>query len=328
MHDEQPVDNDAPRPRIDVAAGVLRDGDDRVLVTQRLPGRHLEGRWEFPGGKIEDGEAPHRALARELAEELGIESGPMRPLVSVTHAYPEKTVRLRLFEVHSFAGTPEGREGQALKWVPVDELRALDMPEADRPLVRLLGLDAHYSISPSPASFGDADAFLAAWQACLDAGFRLLRLRPGPGERIADSLIEAVAARTRAAGARWLASGPLETVVDWPCDGVHLTTSQLVENHRRPIGNDRLLAASCHDLEEIHMAAGLDADFVTLSPVAATISHPGALPLGWDDFERVVALSPLPVLALGGMEPDDWGRARAAGGFGVAGIRAFGWGSQ
>ncbi len=325
MNDDPIVNDDAPRTRIDVAAGVLRDGDGRVLVTQRLPGRHLEGRWEFPGGKIEEGEAPHRALARELAEELGIEAGPMRPLVSVTHAYREKTVRLRLFEVHSFAGTPAGREGQALDWVPVDRLRALDMPDADRPLVRLLGLDAHYSISPSPASFDNPDSFLAGWQACLDAGFRLLRLRPAADERIADSLIEAIAERTREAGARWLASGPLATVVDWPCDGVHLTTRQLVENHRRPVGDDRLLAASCHDLEEIHMAAGLDADFVTLSPVAATPSHPGAVPLGWDDFERVVALSPLPVLALGGMEPDDWGRARATGGFGVAGIRAFGW---
>lgn len=322
---EERTEADQAVERIEVAAGVIRDAEGRVLVTQRLAGRHLEGLWEFPGGKIEAGEAPNLALARELYEELGIEAGPMRPLVGVTHAYAEKTVRLRLFEVHSFTGEAQGREGQALKWVTTDELAALEMPAADRPLVRLLDLDMHYSISPSPSRFADAEAFIEAWQACLDSGFRLLRLRPAPDERIPDSVVEAIAERTKTAGARWLASGELDVVQDWPADGVHLSTRQLIENHRRPIAADKLLAASCHDLEEIHMAAELQADFVTLSPVAATESHPDALPLGWHDFERVVTHAPLPVLALGGMEPDDWGRARAAGAFGVAGIRAFGW---
>jgi 8-oxo-dGTP diphosphatase len=75
----------------------------------------------------------------------------------------------------------------------------------------------------------------------------------------------------------------------------------------------------------VHIADGVGADLVTLSPVAETPSHPEAVPLGWDAFERVVRHAPLPVLALGGVGPDDWQRARAAGGFGVAGIRAFGW---
>ncbi len=315
-----------PQDCIDVAAAVIRDDDGRVLVTQRMPGRHLEGLWEFPGGKIEPGEAPNRALARELAEELGIETGPMRPVVSVTHEYAEKTVRLRLFELHSYAGVPEGREGQALQWVDVEALRELEMPAADRPLVRLLDLDAHYSISPSPAGFGNPEAFLAGWQACLDAGFRLLRLRPGPAEAIPESLVRSIAERTRAAGARWLVSGELDVIAHCPADGVHLSTRQLVEHHRRPVTADKLLAASCHDLEEIRMAADLGADFVTLAPVSATRRQPGVLPLGWHDFERVVRHSPLPVLALGGLEPDDWGHARAAGAFGVAGVRAFGWG--
>jgi 8-oxo-dGTP diphosphatase len=312
-------------PRIEVAAAVLRDADGRVLVTQRLPGRHLAGLWEFPGGKIEEGESPNAALARELHEELGIEAGPMRPLVSVTHDYEEKTVRLRLFEVRAFAGTPEGREGQALKWVDAEELRALDMPAADRPLVRLLDLDAQYSISPSPSNFADGEAFLTAWQARLDAGYRLLRLRLDEDETLSDALVEALDRATRAADARWMVSGDLERIRDWPAHGVHLSTRQLVENHRRPIDADRLLAASCHDLEEIRMAADLDADFVTLAPVASARRYGDVLPLGWYDFERVVRHSPLPVLALGGVGPDDWGHARAAGAFGVAGIRSFGW---
>lgn len=310
---------------VEVAAGVLRDGQGRVLVSQRLAGRHLAGLWEFPGGKVEAGESASDALARELDEELGIKLGPARPLVTVTHQYAEKTIRLKLLEVHSFEGTPEGREGQALKWVDEAELKQLEMPEADRPLVRVLGLDSHYSISPSPASFGSNHEFLARWRGCLEAGFRLIRLRPAHGERVDASLIDELASTTREFGARWLASGDLDECLDWPADGVHLTVRQLVGLHRRPVGAERLLAASCHDLEEVRMAADIEADFVTLSPVAATPGHPDAPPLGWSDFERVVRHSPVPVLALGGVEPDDWGRARAAGAFGVAGIRAFGW---
>src|SRR6056297_3773949 len=90
---------------IEVAAAVLRDGEGRVLVSRRLAGRHLAGLWEFPGGKIESDEAPEAALARELEEELGIVAGPSRPLVALRHEYPEKIVRLRLYEVHSFSGS-------------------------------------------------------------------------------------------------------------------------------------------------------------------------------------------------------------------------------
>jgi len=313
------------RAAIEVAAGVLRDAAGRVLVAQRPRGRHLGGLWEFPGGKIEPGESPADALKRELAEELGVEIGPSRPLVSVRHEYPGKIVRLRLFEVHSFAGRARGLEGQELKWAAVDELRNIDMPAADRPLIRLLELDGHYSISPPPSRFDSVDRFVEAWRGCLEAGFRLLRFRPGRGERVDGALVERLDRITRAYGARWIASGDLEQSFGWPADGIHLDTEQLMHLDRRPLPAERLVLASCHDLEEIRIAESLGADLVTLSPVAGTASHPGADPLGWDDFERVVGYAPLPVLALGGMRPEDWARARAAGAFGVAGIRAFGW---
>lgn len=310
---------------IEVAAGVLRDGEGRVLVSRRLAGRHLAGMWEFPGGKIEPGESPEAALARELEEELGITLGPSRPLAAVRHEYPEKIVRLCLYEVHSFSGSPSGAEGQEIRWVKPDALGALEMPAADRPLVRLLDLDGHYSISPSPGAFESAEHFVDAWRASLEAGYRLLRLRPAPGERVATDVIARIDALTREFDARWIASGELEHCFGWPADGIHLNTRQLMTLDKRPLPADRLVIASCHDLEEIHVADSLGVDLVTLSTVMPTPSHPDAASLGWDDFERVVRRSPLPVMALGGVRPDDWGRARAIGAFGVAGIRAFGW---
>lgn len=313
------------RETVDVAAGVLRDAADRVLVSQRPSGRHLAGLWEFPGGKIEPDETPTEALARELAEELDVEIGPTRPLVSIRHEYDDRIVRLRLFEIHSYSGRVRGAEGQALRWVAAAELAAVAMPAADRPLVRLLELDGHYAISPPPASFGSAERFVEAWRGCLEAGFRLLRLRPGRGERVDPGVVETIDRMTRDYGARWIASGELSQSFGWPAHGIHLDTAQLMQLDRRPLPAERLLLASCHDLEEIRIAESIGADLVTLSPVADTASHPDAEPIGWGDFERVVGYSPLPVLALGGMRPDDWARARAAGAFGVAGIRAFGW---
>jgi len=310
---------------IEVAAAVLRDDEGRVLVSRRPAGRHLAGMWEFPGGKIEPGEAPEAALARELEEELGIETGPSRPLVAVRHEYPEKIVRLCLYEVHSFSGTPHGAEGQDVRWVALADLGELEMPAADRPLLRLLNLDGHYSISPSPGSFDSADRFVDAWRASLEAGYRLLRLRPAAGERVDPDLIDRIDAMTREFGARWIASGELEQCFGWPAHGIHLDTRQLMTLDKRPLPEDRLVIASCHDLEEIHIADSLGVDLVTLSPVMPTRSHPDASPMGWYDFERVVRRAPLPVMALGGMRPEDWGRARSIGAFGIAGISAFGW---
>ncbi|MBS3823966.1 MAG: Nudix family hydrolase [Wenzhouxiangellaceae bacterium] len=310
---------------IEVAAAVLRDAAGRVLVSRRPAGRHLAGMWEFPGGKIEPGETAAEALVRELREELGIESGPVRPLVAVRHEYPEEVVRLRLHEVHSFSGSPHGAEGQDIRWVAMERLAALDMPPADRPMIRLLELDGYYAISPSPAEFDSADRFVDAWRACLEAGFRLLRLQPGKGEHVDAALVRRIDESTREFGARWIGAGDLQQCFGWPSDGIHLDTRQLMTLDRRPLPDDKLVIASCHDLEEMLIADSLDADLVTLAPVQHTHNHSDAQPLGWDDFERLVRRAPLPVLAQGGVRPGDWPRARALGAFGVAGVDGFGW---
>jgi len=115
---------------------VLADGERRVLLARRAPSAHLGGLWEFPGGKIEPGEEEGAALARELAEELGIEVLRARPLIRVCHAYPERRVALSVWWVEAWRGEPRGREGQALAWIGAGELADRPMPAADRPVVR------------------------------------------------------------------------------------------------------------------------------------------------------------------------------------------------
>ena len=124
-------------PILLVAAAALVDGDGRVLVAQREAGKHLAGQWEFPGGKVETGEAPGSALVRELREELGVDTAAscLAPCGFASHDYDSFHLVLLLFACRKWTGHPAGRQGQAIKWVRVPELFALDMPPADRPLI-------------------------------------------------------------------------------------------------------------------------------------------------------------------------------------------------
>lgn len=119
-------------PVVVVAAVIERDG--AFLLTRRLAGTHLEGMWEFPGGKVHHSETHAEALRRELHEELDIAATVGALVHQVTHAYPEKTVELHFYRC-TFEGEPKPMMGQVMRWVPRDELAALRFPEADRDLI-------------------------------------------------------------------------------------------------------------------------------------------------------------------------------------------------
>ena len=120
-----------------VVACALVDADGRVLVAQRPEGKALAGLWEFPGGKLEPGERPEESLIRELAEELGITVKPacLAPLTFASHAYESFHLLMPLYVCRRWEGTPEGREGQAIRWMKPARLRDLPMPPADAPLI-------------------------------------------------------------------------------------------------------------------------------------------------------------------------------------------------
>ena len=125
-------------PYFHVVAGALYDARGRVLITQRPVGKPLAGRWEFPGGKIHDGETPYAGLVRELREELAVDIQAAEPLMRYDVAYPDCTVHLDMWIVTSWNGTVAGLEGQAWKWVEPTRLGAEDILEADQPIVTAL----------------------------------------------------------------------------------------------------------------------------------------------------------------------------------------------
>lgn len=126
------------RSEISVVAGALYDAQGRILIAQRPAGKALAGRWEFPGGKVHDGEAPLAALVRELHEELGVAVHRAERLMRYTVEYPERLITLDMWIVGAWSGSPRGLDGQALKWVEPAKLGDEDILEADQPIVAAL----------------------------------------------------------------------------------------------------------------------------------------------------------------------------------------------
>ncbi|WP_288430010.1 8-oxo-dGTP diphosphatase MutT [uncultured Agrobacterium sp.] len=123
-----------------VAACALVDQDGRILLAQRPEGKSLAGLWEFPGGKVEQGETPEETLVRELEEELGIKTKVpcLAPLTFASHTYETFHLLMPLYVCRRYEGIPRGMEGQAIKWVKPQALRDYPMPPADEPMIPYL----------------------------------------------------------------------------------------------------------------------------------------------------------------------------------------------
>ncbi|RME32907.1 MAG: Nudix family hydrolase [Gammaproteobacteria bacterium] len=305
-----------------VVAGVLRDRQGRVLLTQRPPQGHLGGLWEFPGGKLEPGESRSAALARELGEELGLEAVESVPLLRLEHRYPEKLVDIEFREVLDWRGEPRGREGQPLRWADARELCALPLPDADRPLLRTLSLPPLLLVTPEPGP--EPGDFLLRLRRVLDEGVGMVQLRArGLSRDLYLGLAGEVSRLCRQYGARLLLNGPPELLGQVDADGIHLPSGWLTRFPHRPVSREKLLSVACHGPEELALGARLEADLALLSPVLPTPSHPDAPALGWEGFRRLREVARMPVYALGGLRPADLARARRHGAQGLAMIRGL-----
>lgn len=183
-------------------------------------------------------------------------------------------------------------------------------------------------ITPEPASASAADcrAFLDRLSAVLARGETLVELRVKSFDSAAFARLAADAlARCDAAGAQLMLNGPIDTAGVMRLDGAgwHLDGAALRAVAQRPLPAARRMSAACHAADDLVLAARAGADFVTLSPVLPTLSHPGAPTLGWTQFAALAAQAAMPVYALGGMTRAHLDDARRHGAYGVAGIRSF-----
>ena len=307
---------------IHVVAAVITDARGRILLARRTDGRDLAGLWEFPGGKCEPGESPEQALVRELQEELGITVQVGAALINVPQRYPDKRLRLDVRRVTSWQGTPRGVEGQALAWVAPEKLVLYHMPPADQPVVAMLLQPDRYLVTPEP---GDSDAtWLAGLSTALGHGIRRVQLRARSleGQPRWQALASRAVSLCRQANAEVLLNGDCELARELGT-GVHLRAAQLHGLSARPLPPEAAVAASCHSVEDLHLAQKLGLDFAVVGSVLATATHPQATPLGWNGFAALREETPLPLYAIGGLSADDIDESRRHGAQGIAAIRAF-----
>ncbi len=303
---------------LDVAVGVVLRADGAVLIGQRVAGKPYAGWWEFPGGKLEPGEGVAQALARELHEELGLEVESSTPWVVRGHEYPHATVRLFFRRVRRWRGEPQSREGQALVWrqPPAIDVAPL-LPAALAP-IGWLQMPALLRLSCA-AEMG-VTAWLRALQDRLDEAPWVVLREPLLPEAEVESLFERLRGWRAAGRLRLLVSSRHPASFAAAADGVVLTERDLLAARARP--RVRWVGASCHDPSSLAVAGALGCDFGMVGPVRPTASHPGAPGMGWDGLADTIALTPVPVYALGGLSAADADAAEAAGAHGVAAMRA------
>jgi 8-oxo-dGTP diphosphatase len=293
---------------IEVAAAVLRRPDGAFLLAQRPAGKVYAGYWEFPGGKVEAGEPPATALARELHEELGIDIGPTYPWLTRVFTYPHGTVRLNFFRVHEWRGEPHPREDQAIAWQSVGATMAAPMLPANAPVLASLALPGEYAIT-SAAQYGIA-GMLSRLERALERGLKLLQVRePELGEQERQLFTEQAIGLAHRYGCKVLVKSPFPGA-----DGIHYTAVQLMSVRERP--RDLLAAASCHTREELERAMRLELDFAVLGPVKD--KSPA---LGWQGFAALARGASIPLYAIGGLTGADTEEAWRAGAHGIAMIR-------
>ena len=303
---------------LSVVIGIIKDTEGKIFITRRHDTLHLGGLWEFPGGKVERGEMLNTALTRELREEVGIEVVTSMPLISFKYAYAEREVHLHVFEITQYTGKARSLIGQGWFWVHRYDLKDYIFPAANRAILAAIYLPPFYAILND-----DCEDLFANLQHLLNQGIKLIQARlKNLSENKVREFFDCAYALCKENNALLLVNSGTIKAVEMPCDGIHLTSADLLTWDSRP-ENLHWLSASCHNQEELEHAQKIGVDFVVLSPILKTQTHCEAEPLSWEKFEQLVTLCNVPVYALGGMQKADLQTAKFAGGQGIAGIRTF-----
>lgn len=312
---------------VHVAVGVIVNTDGKILIAKRPVSAHQGGLWEFPGGKVDAGEAIEQALVRELHEELAIDVLASQPLIQIRHHYPDKSVLLDVHKITHFLGAPIGNEGQPIQWVDAKALNNFEFPAANRPIISAVNLPEKYAIT---GRYIDEADFIARLNHALTAGVRMVQLRVADfSVNTHEALLDAAMQSASQSNAKLIINcSPSEfnRLIEFTSDknvGLHLNRHHAAAINMRPVSQHVLFGVSCHSADEIAHAQKIGADYLLLSPVLPTESHPTAKPIGWESFSALVRLANIPVYALGGVNEQHIKTAQLYGAQGVAGISAW-----
>ena len=261
--------------RINVVLGVIRDRSGNILISRRKTGAHQGGLWEFPGGKKNMKESAFQCLQREFMEELDLQILDARHFITTAYAYSDYEIEFDVWIIDKWKGKARGKEGQLVKWVNTDEIQIQEFPPANKKIIHALKLPNLYLICPFPEE--NHTAFLRKVTRFIQAGVRLLQLRGDESALLENiEVVKEVRKLCNEYNAILIVNTKPETFQKMDVHGIHLKSSRLLQMKKRPLGNEYYVAASCHNRTEVDHALSIDVDFITLSPVQFTDSHPAS----------------------------------------------------
>jgi len=304
-------------PLIHVAIAVIQREDGHVLMAERPHGKKSAGFWEFPGGKIESGENAEQAIKRELYEELGIKLNVAYPWTCYKHNYPDKIVKLYVYRVFDWQGTPSGREGQRISWEDPNSVSVTPLLPANEKILQAIALPLIYVIININAGPGIKVKLIKQLTHLLEQGIRLMQVRirhMAPDQHI--QLLRLIVNLAHRYSAKVIVNGNESIALKSGADGIHLAANQLMNTHIRP--STQLLSVSCHNANELAHAATLHANVASLSPVRSTPSHPNIPGMGWEKFADLTNNLSMPVYALGGLDSSHLETAMCHHAYGIA----------
>ena len=306
---------------IHAATGIIMRADGGVFFQQRLSPQSRAGYWEFPGGKVNEGETVYAALCRELHEEIGIKVKRARHFVRRQHKMQNGgDLLLDFYIIEQYTGIPHDKENQPFCW------RTIDSPpqpllSANINICKYLRLPPLYAITAA-AIFGVAPTLHKLRTLLATGQISCVQLRDkhlSPAERY--DFAKQAATCCRQYGALLLINDDEDLANAVAADGVHLSSKKLRECCVRP--KVEWVGASCHTAAEIALATKLAADFAVLSPITKTLSHVNTPLLGWQKFGEIAISSSIPLYALGGLRTTDIPKAWSHNACGVASMRAI-----
>lgn len=304
--------------RVNVAVGIIYNlSKDHVLISRRRKSQHQAGLWEFPGGKAHKNESTELTLKRELYEELGIIVTKLKPLISFKYDYPKEKVFLHFFYVLDWKGKVRNRETQQITWVKLDSLHSYSFLAANICVTRLIVLPKLYLISQ--IEHIDMSLLLRKLRLFYQSGLKIFQLRHVSKEHYLDKWINRIKKLSESFNAKLILNGTPKDIDLYNVDGLHFKAKEALKYKQRPIDNTFLLGVSCHCEREIEQAILIDADYIFISPIKKTNTHPeSAYMMGWHKFSALTNITTIPVYALGGMETTDLVKAREKGAHGIA----------
>jgi len=272
---------------IEVVVGVMRNDNNEIFITRRQIDQFMSGYWELPGGKVENKESHSIAIMRELYEETGVTVKNHHLIQTIEHQYPQKTINLSVFSIEKYDGAPLGNEGQEFCWCGIDKLKDYKLLPTMWKIIHRICLPKSY------------------WKSTLN-----------------NTYIEKIFTLCQLNQAKLILNTPNKSFKE-ACDGWHLTSNELMKIKERPFDEKKLFGASVHNLNEAKHAEDISADYISLSPINETLSHPNTEVLGWDNASDIINQCKTPIFLLGGMNKKLMDRALSIGAQGIAGIRGL-----